>query len=359
VANEDKATRYHRSRRRAAAASASVGAGFLCLAVVSGLSTAIRDVVVNVVGLSGVVAAIGYGLVLALLYEALRTPGAYYLGVQLDRRYGLSSQTAAQWWRGHLAGSAAVVALAAGGAGVASGLLHSAPGAWWAIAAMVLTVALVAAAHLVPAFVPPAVRDVGPLVRPALARRLQDLATRCRTPVADVSVWHVSPRTRKANATVVGLGRTRRILLSDTLLAEHGDDEVEAIVAHELAHVAYGDTWMSLGLQAAVIGSGCYAADWLLRASVGPLGLAGMADLAGLPLVALAGWLVSRAWLPASNVLSQFQERRADRSVNLAESRPARLADALFYSHPSVASRIDAVQHLTRERLGEQPSRVR
>jgi STE24 endopeptidase len=91
----------------------------------------------------------------------------------------------------------------------------------------------------------------------------------------------------------VGIGRTRRILVSDTLLAGHSDDEIEAVFAHELAHHVYGDIWSSLAIEAARVALGCYLADAVLTTLPATFGLEGKADIAGLPLVVLAGGAVS------------------------------------------------------------------
>ena len=65
--------------------------------------------------------------------------------------------------------------------------------------------------------------------------------------------WRLSDRTRKANAALAGIGRTRRILLSDTLLADHSDDEIEVILAHELSHHVHRDIWSAIGLESTVL----------------------------------------------------------------------------------------------------------
>ena len=377
MANEDKSTRYHRARRRAEVAAALVSAAFLGLTVVTGLSTALRDAVAGSAGGAGIAAAAGYSAILVALHELLQLPFSYQLEVRLDRRYGLSSQTGAQWMREQLADSITVVTLGAGIAVLVWELLRAAPDGWWITAAVLLSGILVVVAQLAPALLP-AANEMQPLANRVLADRLQALGRRCKTQVADIAVWHVSRRTRKASAMLVGLGRTRRILLSDTLLAEHGDDEVEVIVAHELAHVVHHDAWISLAMQVAILVTGCYGADRLLTVAAGSFELTGKADLAALPLVALAGWLASTLWQPLSNLLSQLQERRADRfaiamtsnagalvkalrhlgTVNLAEDRPPSLADLFLYTHPSLGARIQAAQRLAGPRVADQPARL-
>ena len=86
------------------------------------------------------------------------------------------------------------------------------------------------------------------------------LSARAGVPVLGVYEWGLGAKTRRANAALVGSGRTRRILLSDTLLAEYTDDEIEVILAHELAHHVHHDIPNGLALEFALLLAACYAA---------------------------------------------------------------------------------------------------
>ncbi len=162
--------------------------------------------------------------------------------------------------------------------------------------------------------------------------------------------------TRKANAALAGLGNTRRILVSDTMLDQYSDDEIEVVLAHELGHHVHHDIWRGLALEIGLILLGCFAADWGLR-RLGPLvGLEGLADPAGVPLVAAAAGAVSLVLLPFGLALSRRHERRADRfaldltknpnafvtamrrlgAQNLAEEQPSRICPVAV-SQPSAA----------------------
>jgi STE24 endopeptidase len=77
-----------------------------------------------------------------------------------------------------------------------------------------------------------------PLADVALRDRLNRLTNKANVRVGSIFEWHISGRTRQANAMVSGIGKTRRILLTDTLISELSQEEVEAIVAHELGHCA-------------------------------------------------------------------------------------------------------------------------
>lgn len=362
MANEDKSARYHRLRRRASAATTAWQIVFLLGLCVSGGAVALRDRVTEAAGGGLVPVVVLYVVTLVLIYEIVRLPLAWYEGVALERRYGLSSGRPAGWLADYVKGMGlAATGLATAGLVVVA-LLRWSPDRWWFAAALTGTLLLVAVVQLGPAWILPLVHEMRPLPRERLRQRLLDLAVRARAPVLDVYEWRVGDRTKKANAALVGVGRARRILISDTLLAAHDDDEIEAVLAHELAHHVHGDVWTSLAVEVVLVVAGCYLADLVLGLMVEPLGLSGKADIAALPLLALAGGLATLALLPIARALSRAHERRADRyaleltgnapafisamrrlaAQNLAEERPSRLVRLLFHTHPPFTDRIAA-----------------
>jgi STE24 endopeptidase len=358
MANEDKATRYHRLRRQTSILATSATTLVLVLLLVTGGATALRDRV----GAGGPVSVVLYVLVLLVLFEAVSLPFAFHAGVTLERRYGLSTQSIGRWWIDR------AKATAIGGLFVvAAGLIVNAiggwlPGTWWIATAAVFTLLLVGLAKLAPVVLLPIFHDFKPLDRPALVERLIALARRANADVMGVFEWRLSDRTRKANAALAGIGRTRRILLSDTLLAGHSDDEVEVILAHELAHHVHRDIWTGLALEAAILTAGFYAAHVTLGAAGEWLGVRGASDVAALPVIALVAGAVSLALTPLMYAVSRAHERRADRvaleltgnadaftsamrrlsATNLAEEQPSQLVVWLFHSHPSTNARIAA-----------------
>jgi STE24 endopeptidase len=364
VANEDKATRYHRLRRRASLLGTVLAALLLIVLVLTGWSATLRDAARVLAGDSFFFTIVCYVILIALLSEALQLPLAFYQGVTLERRYGLSTQTTGSWWRDHVKAGGLVLVFALFGALIVWSFLRWAPEYWWLMAAVSFSAILIALAQLAPVLLFPLFYEFKPLDRPSLVQRLVSLADRAGAQVLGVFELRLSDRTRKANAALAGMGRTRRILLSDTLLSDHSDDEIEVILAHELAHHVHKDIWKGIALETALITTGFYLADRVLSTFAGPLGLEGKADIAGLPLLLLTGGAVSVALLPLANAFSRAHERRADRYAlemtknaeafvtamkrlavqNLAEERPSRLVEMLFHSHPSMSSRIAAAQ---------------
>ena len=364
MANEDKATRYHRLRRRASILSAITGALFLLLLFVSGWSAALRSASANLVGASfpGTIAI--YVLVLAVVHDLIQLPLAFYEGVTLERRYGLSTESTGRWWQDHLKGLAIGTAfglVAALGIWI---LIRWNPALWWLNAALLFSVVVVALAQLGPVLLLPLFYEVKPLARDALAMRLKALADRAGAPVLGTFEWRLSDRTKKANAALAGLGRTRRILLSDTLLADYSDDEIEVILAHELGHHVHHDIWRGIVFETALIAIGFYISDAVLTAWSGSFGAEGKTDVAALPLLLLTMGAVSLVLMPLRNAVSRSHERRADRfaltmtrnleafvtamkrlaAQNLAEEEPSPIVEALFHSHPSISARISAAR---------------
>jgi STE24 endopeptidase len=193
-----------------------------------------------------------------------------------------------------------------------------------------------------------------------LKTRLHALADRVGVPVTGIWVVDQSRKSRTANAAVTGLARTRRILLFDTLLSEFAPDEIEAVVAHELAHQRHGDVRRGLLVQAALTLVTFWVADRALHQGARLLALDGPADPAGLPFFGLVLLVVGLIALPTANAWSRRVERRADRfaleaipdrgafvgamerlaGLNLAERHPHPLEEFFFYSHPSIGRRI-------------------
>jgi STE24 endopeptidase len=200
---------------------------------------------------------------------------------------------------------------------------------------------------------------VRPIPRPDLARRLEDLAARVRVPVAGIEEWIVG-ESATTTALVTGVGRRRRVLLSSEMVRTWSDDEIEVVVAHELAHHAHRDLWRALVLDLALLCGALWLAD---RAVVllGPLrGIGGPGDLAAFPLMALTAMCAWALATPLRHAQSRRQEREADRFAlastgradafgaavrrlsarYLAEERPSTLIRWLYHRHPPVSERL-------------------
>jgi STE24 endopeptidase len=372
--NEDKSTRYHRLRRRAELVATAAAGVFLLGLLLLGGAHRLREVAAAIAqwvpgGIEEGVTVAVVTIALMLLLQVIELPFAFYQGHLLEHRYGLSTQTAAHWLSDQAKGVALGVVLAVAATSAVYWALRESPDHWWWISAAVFGLATIVLARIAPVLLLPIFYKFKPLDRPALVDRLLALATRARTDVVGVFEWVLSSHTKKANAALAGMGRTRRILLSDTLLADYSEDEIEVILAHELAHHVHRDLWRGIAVQSAIMAGGFYVADLVLRAVAEPLGLRGISDPAGLPVLLLAGGVWSLLGLPLANAMSRAQERAADRYAltttnnvdafvtamkrlsqqNLAEEYPSPIVRWLFYSHPPIRERIAAAKEFGRQ----------
>jgi len=384
--NEDKATRYHRLRRRALVLSAAWRVFLLALLIVSGLARALRDALASAfdplpVLLQFPLTVLAVVTVVTVVHDLGALPMSVFAGLTLERRYGLSRQRAASWFRDH--GKAAAINLAFVGAAAVWMYvwLAALPDHWWIPAWAGVAAAGVVTAWAAPVMLLPLFSRFAPLPDGALRARLLALAARAGVPALGVFEWRTSDRTSRANAALAGIGRTRRIILSDTLLSDYRPEEVEAVLAHEVAHHVNHDIWKGLAVDAAAGLAAFLAADAALRAATGAGLTQGLSDPAGLPVAGLA--ITAVAWLtsPFQNAVSRAHERSADRSAleltgnvdafvsamrrlgarNLAEESPALLARLFFHTHPPIDERIAfaaawAAEQGRRAAAGEAPA---
>ncbi len=112
---------------------------------------------------------------------------------------------------------------------------------------------------------------------------LRRLAEKARTRIHGVYTINLSSKTTTGNAALMGLGNTRRIVLGDTLLERYSTEEIEVIVAHELGHHVHRDMARLMVFQAAIILTGFYLANLVLKVSVPYFGFNGISDIAAFP----------------------------------------------------------------------------
>jgi STE24 endopeptidase len=367
--NEDRSARYQKLGRRAAVVSTAWSAGLLVCLVATPFSLQLRRLAEAAAGafhaaLQPAAVVLVYLTCLGAIHELGALPIAFYRSFLLERRYGLSTERLRHWVLDQMKGGALGGALSAVGFSLLYVAIRHAPERWWVVAAAGAAVMAVALTALAPVALLPVFFTFRPLGREDLRERLLALSRRAGVAVTDVCEWRMSDRTKKANAALAGLGRTRRILVSDTLLAAHSDDEVEVVLAHELGHQVHHDLWKGMAVQVLVATLGFLAASHILPALAPRLRWTSAADVAGLPALLLSVGLVALVLLPGVTAASRAMERAADRfafeltgntaafiaamerlgAQNLAEERPSRPARWLFYTHPPVAERVAAAR---------------
>ncbi|GIW82389.1 MAG: hypothetical protein KatS3mg105_4196 [Gemmatales bacterium] len=303
-------------------------------------------------------------LVLALLYggllEWLTLPFDFYSGYILEHRYELSTQTLAGWlWKklkAYLVGGPIALALLFG----VYSLLWFAGSWWWVWAATGWLLFAVLLARVAPVLILPLFYKVTPLDDPELRGRLQRLAERAGLDIEGVYRLHLSEETKKANAALAGLGKSRRVLLGDTLLDQFSPEEIDVVFAHEVGHHYYRHIPKLISVNTVTAFVFFWLADVLLRSLSTWLGYAAFNDPGALPLLMLIGMSFSLVLMPMGNALSRHFERQCDRfaleqtsnpsayrsafiklaKTNKADADPNRVLVWLFHDHPPIRERL-------------------
>ncbi len=353
---------YMGGRYRLFAAGITLRLAILLVLIGTPASATLRNLAVRLAPARPAVAVAIYVALLVLIFELLALPLGYYAGFVREHAFGLSTQTRTAWLVDRVKGLVLSLALAVPLGSLLALLWRRYPGRWvlpaWGLGAF----AMVVLVTLAPIIIDPLFNTIRPLRDPDLRQRVIALAGRAGVPVDQVYEIDASRRTRKGNAYFTGLGRTKRIVLYDTLLAGSSPDEVELVVAHEIGHWKRVHIWKGIGLSLLGMGIALWCAARILEWAVrrGGFHLAGPADVAGLPLFLLVLFVLNLVSLPIQNGISRHFEREADRTSleltgnaaafirsevqlarsNLADLTPPPAVVWLLYTHPPVAERI-------------------
>jgi STE24 endopeptidase len=236
----------------------------------------------------------------------------------------------------------------------------------WVVAALGVSVVYGGFVYLVPALMP-LFYHMAPLRNEALAARLRNLAQRANVQIADIYEWHISGRTRKANALVAGFGRSRKVVLTDTMVESFSEDEIEALMAHEFGHCVHNDVFKRVLLRTVLFLPVLWAVQGLILYELVPKSAGGWSN----PAVVPTFWVL---WLALSlygnlviAAVARRQEKRADRfaweqipsvahfisAMNKATALNLVAFDKASewkYTHPATPERIAAAEKFARER---------
>ncbi len=371
-----EARAYNRLRRRLSVVDFLLGLAFLLvlLFVTTSRGTRWSEVLRDWAWLAArqhyVFAVFLYVAMLLLIGKLLGLPLDLY-SFRLEHRYNLSNQKLRSWAWDEVKGW--LVGLVLGGivAELIYWTIRQAPQRWWLIAWAVFTALAIFFAQIAPVVLFPLFYKFQPLENEDLRERLVRLSERAGTRVRGVYEWKLSEKSKKANAALTGLGRTRRIILADTLLENYSPEEIESILAHELGHHVHRHIAKGILVQVVITFFGFWTTAAILRYAVEQRHMfETLTDFANLPLLALVSTVMSLLLMPALNAYSRYNERQADRycfqsvpdvapfissmeklaQQNLAERRPSPAVEWLFHSHPAIWRRIRAAEMFRRQR---------
>jgi STE24 endopeptidase len=279
-------------------------------------------------------------------------------GYQIERHYGLSTQAPRSWLADELKGAVInlLIFLIAFPA-IYVGILKS--DTWWLIAWAIATLFAIMMGFITPVVLLPLFYKFVPLENEELVRRLKTLAIKAGVKIVGTFKMSVGAKTRKGIGALVGIGATRRIILSDTLLEHYTPDQIETVIAHELGHYVHQDLWKAI----AGFSTLALLSFYIVHRTLGPLaGLFGLEKgIVSLPLFSVIIGGVFFIFLPLYNTLSRWVEGEADQYAlelanrpeaqaqvhvklcdqNLRYAVPHPVIEFLLYDHPAGFRRVE------------------
>jgi STE24 endopeptidase len=293
-------------------------------------------------------------------------PVNYYADFYLEHKYNLSNQTFLAWIWEDMKGLLVSLVL-----GIPLLLffyytLNRFGGNWWLPFAIILFILSVVLARIVPILILPLFYKVTPLEDEDLKERIKVLAVGAGIKVENVFKFNMSKNTKKANAAFTGIGKSKRILLGDTLLDNFTKDEIETVIAHELGHYKKKHIIKNIIIGTITSFATLFLIAFCYDKSIGWFGFSLRTDIAVLPLLSLWAIVIGLVLTPISNIISRKYEYEADEysvnttgkpddfiktleklnEQNLGDKDPHPFVEWFFYSHPSIIKRVTAIRSL-------------
>ena len=282
----------------------------------------------------------------------------------VEKRFALSKQSLAAWSLDEAKSTVLSFILSMAAILVFYLVLRNFPTLWWVVTAVVWIFFSIVLARFLPILIIPLFYKYLPIEDSELTDRIMLLAEKAKVHLMDVCQIDFSQKTTKANAALVGLGKTRKVILADTLIEGFTLDEIEAVVAHEFAHFKYKHMWQLLAFSGITTLAGFFVLSLAAGKIVVFTGAKGLTDVSLLPALMLLMLFFGIVMLPLQNFFSRVLERQADKAaltltanreafislmrkladMNLADVSPSRLKKIFLYDHPPTEERINMAE---------------
>jgi STE24 endopeptidase len=327
----------------------------------SGISSRLRDFAERTTRFRPLQIAL-YAIGYILIVTVLTFPLDLYSGYFREHAYGLATQNFGSWLGDQTKGL--IVALIAGTLALMAlyAVFRRAPRTWW-LWGTAVAVAFMAFGMLIgPVWIEPLFNTYKPITDPKISQPILAMARANEIPVTQVFVVNASRQSNRVSANVSGIFGTARIALNDNLLKQCTLPEIRAVMAHEMGHYVLNHALKLLLYITVFIFVGFAIVRSLFEAAVRRWGtrwgIRGIADPAGLPLLALIFTTYFFLLTPLSNTATRVTEREADAfGINTAREAdgaakvalklgtyrkldPGPIEEFIFFDHPSGRARI-------------------
>jgi len=323
---------------------------------------------VEALQLNPILSGLIFFAILALAGTVLDIPFSLYATFGIEKKYGFSTITPALWISDFIKSTLISAVLLALLLAPLLALILYAPATWWVWAWIFFALFQLLILWLYPIAIAPLFNKYEPIRDEVLKERIIALLEKAGLRIEGVYQVDASRRSRHSNAYFTGVGKTKRIVLFDTLLGSHAQEEILAVLAHEAGHWKRKHVLKQLLFIETVSFFLFYAIyrllEWPLLYST--FGVGGVVPYAGLFLISAVLKPIAFLFTPAGAAVSRTFEREADEDSfsllgsagalasalkrlakdNLANLHPHPLYAWFYYSHPPLAERIESLQRL-------------
>ncbi|MDQ3021934.1 MAG: M48 family metallopeptidase [Bacteroidota bacterium] len=287
-------------------------------------------------------------------------PLNFYSDYILEHKYNLSNQTLSVYFIEKLKGFALGLILGIPVIIAFYFILSSFGENWWLVLGIFIFVFSVVINRLAPTLIMPLFYKFKPIENESIKNKILRLCEKADVKIKGIFTFDMSKNTKKANAAFTGMGKSKRIILGDTLMNNFSESEIENVFAHEMGHYKKKHILKLMLTSTVLTFAGLFITTKLYEASLGYFGFTRVSEIAALPLLFLYLSLYGLITTPISNVLSRKYEWEADTFAlqttkdkgafissmekladqNLADKTPNKILEYLFHSHPSIEKRI-------------------
>jgi STE24 endopeptidase len=345
-------------------------AGFLLIYffISSGLSQKLEGILHNYTS-SEYIVFILFFVVAGIAVSVIFFPINFYSGYILEHKYKLSNQSLLKYFIEKLKSILVSAVIGIPILLLFFWVLNEYGTNWWLPFAIIMFFISVVLSQIFPVFILPIFHKVKPIDNHSLIVRIKSLATDAGLKVENVYSFDMSKNTKKANAAFTGLGKTKRIILGDTLLENYAENEIETVVAHEVGHYKHKHITKNIIIGTMSSFVTLFIIAKLYEVSLNWFEFDSISQIAALPLLTLWSMIIGLLTTPIGNIISRRFEYEADRYAiestkkplsfiktlkkltdqNLGDKEPHPFVEWFFYSHPSIKNRITEIEKFSNQ----------
>ncbi len=307
------------------------------------------------------IALLVFTIIIGLIEGVISFPLSFYSSYIVEHKYNLSNQTLFSYFKELFKSFAVGAALGVPVILAFYYILRNYPSQWWLIMGIVLFLFSVVLAELAPVLIFPLFYKFKPVENESLNNKILALCNKTGVKIKGIFTFNMSKDTKKANAAFTGLGKSKRIILGDTLLENFSENEIESIFAHELGHYKRKHNLKLIFFSTIITFAGLFLTSFLYNKSLPLFNIQDNSELSALPLLFLYLSAYFTVVSPLSNYISRKFEWQADKFAlqtctdnisfasaleklagqNLADKNPKKRTEILFHSHPALSKRIE------------------